>query len=93
MCGCIAAGKTAVLRLLGHSEDRWPDVAPAIRVVQAPSESACSRKRSSFGDWPDRAGGRCVNTRSRLALVVFSYSSYHLFQLSLNDKKRSFGCK
>jgi hypothetical protein len=37
---CVAAGKTAVLRPRGHNEDRWPDVAPAARVVRALLESA-----------------------------------------------------
>jgi hypothetical protein len=31
----------------GHNEDRWPDVAPAARVVRVLSESAGARKRAA----------------------------------------------
>jgi hypothetical protein len=36
----IVAGKTAVLWPHGRNEDRWPDIAPAARVMRALSESA-----------------------------------------------------
>jgi hypothetical protein len=59
-CGRVVAGKIAVLQPRSRNEDRWPDVAPAARVVRLLSELTGSRKLTAFGGRPGRAGGRCM---------------------------------